>query len=155
MITDKLGSYAAARRQVMPAIEHRSHKGLNNRAENSHLPLRRRERVMQGFRSREDCSGSSAFSPPSAIFSGPAAKPSPLICNVWTPWHTGKPWPASPSELEGTAEIALPRPPSLNVTTPQAILAITGFSSQAQRAAEAVKGHHQPDTDKAQQERRH
>jgi putative transposase len=50
-ITDKLGSYAAARRQIMPAVEHRSHKGLNNRAENSHLPLRRRERVMQGFRS--------------------------------------------------------------------------------------------------------
>ena len=51
MISDKLGSYAAARRQIMPAIEHRSHKGLNNRAENSHLPLRRRERAMQGFRS--------------------------------------------------------------------------------------------------------
>jgi putative transposase len=51
MITDKLGSYAAARRQVMPEVEHRSHKGLNNRAENSHLPFRRRERVMQGFRS--------------------------------------------------------------------------------------------------------
>ena len=51
MITDKLGSYAAARRPIMPAIEHRSHKGLNNRAENSHLPLRRRERAMQGFRS--------------------------------------------------------------------------------------------------------
>jgi len=51
MITDKLGSYAAARRQIIPGIEHRSHKGLNNRAENSHLPLRRRERAMQGFRS--------------------------------------------------------------------------------------------------------
>jgi putative transposase len=51
LITDKLGSYAAARRQIMPRIEHRSHKGLNNRAENSHLPLRRRERAMQGFRS--------------------------------------------------------------------------------------------------------
>jgi len=51
MITDKLGSYAAAHRQIMPAVEHRSHKGLNNRAENSHLPLRRRERIMQGFRS--------------------------------------------------------------------------------------------------------
>ena len=51
MITDKLGSYAAARRQILPTIEHRSHKGLNNRAENSHLPLRRRERAMQGFRS--------------------------------------------------------------------------------------------------------
>ena len=51
MITDKLGSLAAARRQIMPAVEHRSHKRLNNRAENSHLPLRKRERAMQGFRS--------------------------------------------------------------------------------------------------------
>src|SRR5918994_6038745 len=51
MITDKLGSYAAAQRQVMPDVEHRSHKGLNNRAENSHLLFRRRERVRQGFRS--------------------------------------------------------------------------------------------------------
>jgi putative transposase len=51
MISDKLGSYAVAHRQIMPAVEHRSHKGLNNRAQNSHLPLRRRERAMQGFRS--------------------------------------------------------------------------------------------------------
>ena len=51
MITDKLGSYAAARRQVMPRTEHHSRKGLNIRAENSHLPLRQRERAMQGFRS--------------------------------------------------------------------------------------------------------
>ena len=53
IITDKLPSYAADRRQVMPNVEHRSHKGLNNRAENSHLPLRKRERMMQGFRSME------------------------------------------------------------------------------------------------------
>uniref|UniRef100_UPI0035AB72B7 DDE-type integrase/transposase/recombinase n=1 Tax=Rhizobium meliloti TaxID=382 RepID=UPI0035AB72B7 len=32
-------------------VEHRSHKGRNNRAENSHVPLRKRERMMQGFRS--------------------------------------------------------------------------------------------------------
>jgi putative transposase len=51
IITDKLPSFGSARRQVMPRVEHRSHKGLNNRAENSHLPLRKRERVMQGFRS--------------------------------------------------------------------------------------------------------
>jgi putative transposase len=51
MITDKLRSYGAAKRQVMPDVEHRSHKGLNNRAENSHVPLRKRERMMQGFRS--------------------------------------------------------------------------------------------------------
>ncbi|MHC2483174.1 putative transposase [Rhizobium leguminosarum] len=47
IITDKLRSYSAAKRDVMPAVEHRSHKGLNNRAENSHVPLRKRERVMQ------------------------------------------------------------------------------------------------------------
>jgi putative transposase len=51
IIPDKLSSYGAARRQVMPRVEHRSHKGLNNRAENSHLPLRKRERAIQGFRS--------------------------------------------------------------------------------------------------------
>jgi putative transposase len=51
MITDKLRSYGAARQQVMPHVEHRSHKGLNNRAENSHVPLRKRETMMQGFRS--------------------------------------------------------------------------------------------------------
>jgi len=51
MITDKLRSYVAAKRQVLPNVEHRSHKGLNNRAENSHGPFRKRERMMQGFRS--------------------------------------------------------------------------------------------------------
>jgi len=51
IITDKLRSYAAAKHKIMPHVEHRQHKGLNNRAENSHVPLRKRERTMQGFRS--------------------------------------------------------------------------------------------------------
>ena len=51
MITDKLRSYGAAKRNIMPGVEHRSHKGLNNRAENSHQPTRRRERIMKGFKS--------------------------------------------------------------------------------------------------------
>lgn len=34
----------------MPPVEHRSHKGLNNRAENSHQPTRQREHAMKGFR---------------------------------------------------------------------------------------------------------
>lgn len=51
MITDKLASYAAAKRAVMPSVEHRRHKGLNNRAENSHQPTRRRERQMKRFKS--------------------------------------------------------------------------------------------------------
>ena len=37
--------------EIAPGVEHRSHKGLNNRAENSHLPFRRREGAMQGYRS--------------------------------------------------------------------------------------------------------
>ena len=51
MITDKLKSYGAARRDMGLSIEHRQHKGLNNRAENSHLPTRRRERIMKRFKS--------------------------------------------------------------------------------------------------------
>ena len=38
LITDKLRSYGAAKREIMPGVEHRQHKGLNNRAENSHQP---------------------------------------------------------------------------------------------------------------------
>jgi putative transposase len=41
MITDKLGSYRAAKQELMRGVEHRRHKGLNNRAENSHQPTRR------------------------------------------------------------------------------------------------------------------
>ncbi|WP_374227066.1 IS6 family transposase [Streptomyces sp. AC558_RSS880] len=51
VVTDKLRSCSAAHREVMPSVEHRSHKGLNNRAENSHQPTRQRERAMKGFRS--------------------------------------------------------------------------------------------------------
>ncbi|EJC71641.1 transposase [Rhizobium leguminosarum bv. trifolii WSM2012] len=54
MITDKLRSYGAAKRDIMPGVEHRSHKGLNNRAENSHQPIRRRERIMKRFKSVHD-----------------------------------------------------------------------------------------------------
>ena len=51
MITDKLRSYGAAKRDLAPSLEHRSHKGLNNRAEVSHKPTRRRERAMGRFKS--------------------------------------------------------------------------------------------------------
>src|ERR671939_11706 len=51
MITDTLASYGAAKRELVPGVEHRSHKGLNNRAENSHQPTRRRERQMKRFKS--------------------------------------------------------------------------------------------------------
>ncbi len=51
LITDKLGSYEAAKNEVMPSVAHRRHKRLNNRAENSHQPTRQRERTMRRFKS--------------------------------------------------------------------------------------------------------
>jgi putative transposase len=51
IITDKLRSYGAAKQEILPSIEHRQHRYLNNRAENSHQPTRQRERCMQGFKS--------------------------------------------------------------------------------------------------------
>jgi putative transposase len=51
MITDKLGSYGAATQDVMPDVEHRQHRRLNNRAEKSHQPTRHRERTMRRFTS--------------------------------------------------------------------------------------------------------
>ena len=51
IVTDKLRSYGVAQRQLLPGVEHRQSRYLNNRAENSHRPTRRRERQMQRFKS--------------------------------------------------------------------------------------------------------
>jgi putative transposase len=51
IITDQLKSYGAAMREILPGVEHRQHRYLNSRAENSHQPMRQRERRMQGFKS--------------------------------------------------------------------------------------------------------
>ena len=51
LVTDKLRSYAAAKRKILPGVEHRQSRYLNNRAEVSHQPTRRRERQMQRFNS--------------------------------------------------------------------------------------------------------
>jgi len=51
IVTDKLASFVPAVRRVLPMAEHRRHKCLNNRAENSHLPVRKHERILQRFKS--------------------------------------------------------------------------------------------------------
>lgn len=51
IVTDKLQSYGAAKRRIIKGVEHRQSRYLNNRAENSHQPTRRRERQMQRFKS--------------------------------------------------------------------------------------------------------
>jgi putative transposase len=51
IVTDGLRSYGVARREVLPDVRHRTSRHLDNRAENSHRPTRRRERQMQRFKS--------------------------------------------------------------------------------------------------------
>ncbi len=51
IVTDKLRSYGAARKEVLPDVIHDSDKWQNNRAENSHQPTRQRERQMRIFKS--------------------------------------------------------------------------------------------------------
>ena len=87
IVTDKLKSYAAAKREILPNTEHRQSRYLNNRAEVSHQPTRRRERQMQQF---NQLAMRNAFSPAIAAFtttsSSPVtASPPPLIALPATP----------------------------------------------------------------------
>ena len=49
IVTDKLGSYGCARKELLPDVIHNQGKRLNNRAEVSHQPTRQRERQMRRF----------------------------------------------------------------------------------------------------------
>jgi transposase-like protein len=68
-MTDKLRSYGAALRDLRFAGGHEQGLRANNRAENAHLPIRRRERKMQRFKSAKSASASSSSMPPSATVS--------------------------------------------------------------------------------------
>ena len=66
LITDKLRSYGAAKKAMGLTFEHRQHKGLNNRAENSHQPMRVREKIMRGFKSPRQLQRFTSIHDPSA-----------------------------------------------------------------------------------------
>ena len=51
LVTDKLASYSAAHRTVMPSVVHSTEQYENNRAEVSHQPTRQREGQMRRFKS--------------------------------------------------------------------------------------------------------
>jgi putative transposase len=51
IVTDKLKSYRKPIQFMCKQTEHRSHKGLNNRAENAHQPTRRKEKCLIKFKS--------------------------------------------------------------------------------------------------------
>jgi putative transposase len=50
IITDKLQSYGAAKKEILSRVEHRQNKRLNNRAENSHQPTRQQEKLRRRFK---------------------------------------------------------------------------------------------------------
>jgi len=52
IVTDKLRSYSAAKREVMPSVEHSTKQYENNRSELSHQPTRQQERQMRRFKSQ-------------------------------------------------------------------------------------------------------
>jgi putative transposase len=73
IVTDKMASYVSAIKPVLTQTEHRWHKRLNNRAENSHRPVRKRERAMQRFKSPQQAQRFlETFS---------------AICNHFRPWR--------------------------------------------------------------------
>ncbi len=54
VITDRLASYGAALRELLPSVEHRRHKGLNNRTENAHQPTRAQRAFAHPLTARHD-----------------------------------------------------------------------------------------------------
>ena len=53
LVTDNLGSYRVAHRDLMPWVTHDTTRYGNNRGEVSHQPTRQRERQMRGFTSSD------------------------------------------------------------------------------------------------------
>jgi hypothetical protein len=111
----------------MPGVEHRRHKGLNNRAENSHRPTRRRERQMKRFKSPRQAQrflSAATTSPPASI---------ELQGDVrarFGPISAGLPLP-----LERRATIALGRPRDDNLTVPSRLQSLGRIRPSAKIAA--------------------
>ena len=69
VVTDRLRSYGAALKEIGAADLQQTGRRLNNRAENSHLPFRRRERAILRFRKMKTLQNSAPSTPPSTITS--------------------------------------------------------------------------------------
>jgi putative transposase len=108
IIMDQLKSYSAAQREILPSVEHRQHRYLNNCAENSHQPTRQRERPMGQFRSPRPPAAGVCASSPGRTASPRPGLPARSVGPVWAP--SGDPW-------AGTDwGVANPRPLNLRTT---------------------------------------
>ncbi|MEV0695250.1 IS6 family transposase, partial [Streptomyces sp. NPDC050388] len=84
--TAELRSCRAAHREVVPFVEHRQSKYLNNRSENSRQPTRRRERAVEGFRVRRLGKGGSGAQRAAAVGHRPIGR---LRSGGWRWWASG------------------------------------------------------------------
>lgn len=110
VVTDKLRSYGAAHRTVMPSAEHRSSKYFNNRAGNSRQPTRQREKAMKNFRSVGAAQRvPAAFSRISTLSSGPDG-----ICSQRAATAPRRPTDSRSGRRPSPAR---PRPPARGATT--------------------------------------
>ena len=94
VVTDGLCSYPAAMKEIGNADRQEVGRRLNNRAENSHQPFRRRERAMQRFRSMKTLQKFAQFMPRSTTISIRSAISSPArLTNKDAPtrWPSGAP----------------------------------------------------------------
>jgi putative transposase len=87
IITDKLKSYGAAMREMLPGVEHRQSRYFNNRCENSHRPTRQRERRMQRFKS-----AGHAHKPRHNLLYASASFPRLDVSQSTPPLSRGQPW---------------------------------------------------------------
>jgi DDE domain len=93
IVTDGLRAYSAAMNEIGVAAERREVGGrLNNRAENSHQPFRRRERAMQRFRSPKRFRSSAQFMPrctTNSISSAISSRGKSTSKGALLPWPSG------------------------------------------------------------------
>ena len=110
LVTDGLRSYGVAHRAILPDVRHRASRYLNNRAENSHRPTRRRERQMQKFKSAKP----GTMVPVGArddLRSFPATAPSHGRGRLSTRSHEALPDLATGDLRPSSSMMALDRPP--------------------------------------------
>ena len=112
IVTDKLKSYGAAKRTILPHVEHWQSKYLNNRIEVSHQPRRRQERQTQRFKSARH--PSSRFPP--ALQAKPLLLPPNAFC------------PPTPASTTTSSSAAIASPP-LNTVPPATLLSAFGVRS--------------------------
>ena len=107
IVTDKLRSYGVVQRHLLPGVEHRQSRYLNNRAENSHRPTRRRERQMQRFKSSgqaQNFLSAHSFIYGHFIRADTDSQPMPIVRSGPTPSRPGsrRPLPDTQLDCRGT-----------------------------------------------------